>query len=80
MIEKVARAIESAHNNNVGQKYSDLLNSMAQAAIQAMREPSEKMIAAAQSLIKDTPGVAGEDICPDPEFAYETMIDAALKE
>ncbi len=75
MVEKVARAIEAKH-------YTENYNSMAIAAIEAMRESTREMKAfGASKPIYHMWGTDGE--FTDDESAgeiYQRMIDMALKE
>lgn len=63
MIERVAKALFVACQEIKPSAFDH----MAKAAIEAMREPTEKMI-------------WSTNIGPKAEFIYQSMIDAALKE
>lgn len=84
MVERVARAIEEKlgeltsgdyslnyrHPDGDGELASEIV---ARAAVEAMREPTEAMLEAADRLM----GVE-EDGFPSPRSAYIAMIDSAL--
>jgi N-methylhydantoinase B/oxoprolinase/acetone carboxylase alpha subunit len=95
MVERVARKMMIELTDDSGFTYAqerpDLscvvidgnidLIALARAAIEAMREPTQTMVAAAEALSREYD--AGEiwvDIPPDPEDAWSAMIGAALKE
>lgn len=88
MIEEVAKAmwdVRRAHANGAGvflefwgdgtiPKANGIMQE-ARAAIEAMREPTDAMVNAANALDEVSKGVL---ITPIPERAWEAMIDAAL--
>ena len=67
MVERIAAAIRRTNEETVGLKYTDLTRTMARVAIEAMREPTKAMILA-HHLMRH-----------DPEMAWQSMIDEALK-
>ena len=82
MIERVARAIAGAMEQNGGAPYDlyirnkhskMILYDQARAAIEAMREPTEAMV---ESADRATLPHVGPDDCLD---AHKAMIDEALK-
>lgn len=78
MVERVARAIieDMRPGFTIDDQDIDLYSSTARAAIEAMREPSEEMIAAADR-VHDL-ATAGDPVLPD--YVWHAMIDAALVE
>ena len=71
MVERVARAIISSASSYAGyEANSDYWDSLARAAIEAMREPTEAMVNAA-------PDLRGVDFYPTD--VWRAMIEAALK-
>lgn len=76
MIERVARAIgeKFAPAVNMNVPYAKVMLDMAaRAAIEAMREPTDKMYNAAAYILTAQSGVY------DPEVVWKDMIDEALK-
>lgn len=80
MIEKVARAIATADEQNGGPPYEMLMTmgkhvrndlyDRAKAAIEAMRDPTDSMISAGEANIQ-----GAEDV----RYLFAAMIDAALE-
>lgn len=71
MIERVAKAIQSALSEGTPGRDPDRMERIARAAIEAMRDPTEAMIDKGY----DHVDYGGTDI----EAAWKDMIDAALK-
>ncbi len=77
-LEEVARAICAEQGRSWGAADAsahDRWRDLARAAIEAMREPTDEMCAAADSLDVVNKGVL---ITPTPYRAWQAMIDAAL--
>ncbi|ASW06331.1 hypothetical protein [Rhizobium sp. 11515TR] len=73
IIERAAKAMEERRRELIGQPLARIWDELAKAAIEAMREPTEKMVE------------AGFDCVPpfgdhNPDKAWRAMIDAALQE
>lgn len=86
MVERVAAAIERANDSapSFGMKVSDIIKLMARAAIEAMREPTERMALAGDGVgrYQHCDGEDGnwhEWYEHDPEEVWQAMIDEALK-
>lgn len=87
MIERVARAMcadDSPHNDWDSRDMSDFTRDawrkMAKAAIEAMREPTDEMIAAGEAEFFEHLPEARDWTLSYTKTAYEAMIDAALKD
>jgi hypothetical protein len=83
MIDRVAKAICGAS----GMRWDDMLSGArdqfrrdARAAIEAMREPTEAMVKAAQEETYCHSWSSRGEHIEDPEVAWTAMIDAALGE
>lgn len=88
MAERIARimwkhfATEGAFDEDRNDEDRGAYLTAARAAIEAMREPTDAMLRSinAQVLVAGTDSGCYSDHNPSPDVAWETMIDAALKE
>lgn len=78
MVEKVAAAIRNVNETTSGLTYSDLTREMARAAIEAMMEPTSKMLDAAADEEDRRGYFSHENLIA--EEVWPIMIQAALKE
>lgn len=79
MVKRVAEAIRVTDMTTTGLMFTDLLEAMARAAIEAMREPSVPMIASGWRELRRAhfPRLGSG---PGLVEAYSAMIDKALEE
>lgn len=82
MVERVAGALHAAHAE-VGWPADECetCDKLARAAIEAMREPTEAMVCAAECLTSEFRTEHDRiEVPPGPEEAWQAMIDAALQD
>jgi len=73
MIERVAKAIEDVRCESFGEPIPAIINKMARAAIEAMREPTQQMLDASYGLAGSERGDGRAEAS-----VWSAMIDAAL--
>ena len=82
-VEAVARAMEEAHHSGIaeGLTGNQWLEALARAAIKAMREPTEGMLATAVVNLVDVGLDSADGVGPDDAIpVWQAMIDTALAE
>lgn len=74
MIEKMAAAMEIVNEQSRGLRYTELMQAMAKAALEAMKEPTEKMKTAFYQTYNQSTRIGPFD------ESWKALIEAALSE